>query len=126
MYNKKIIEYFRKPRNVGEIKDADGVGKIKSPVCGDLMHVYIKVGNDSVGGEIIKDCKVVTFGCIAAVATASSMTEMAIGKPIEEAHKITSRIIADDLGGLPEEKFHCTNLAVQGLKRAIDDYRKKK
>jgi len=120
MYTQKVIEHFSNPRNVGEIKDADGVGTVGNPSCGDIMKMYIKVENG-----IIKDVKFQTFGCGAAIATSSITTEMAIGKTLEEALKLTRGEIADELGGLPPIKMHCSNLAADALKAAIEDYRSK-
>lgn len=120
MYTQKVIEHFSNPRNVGEIKDADGVGTVGNPSCGDIMKMYIKVENG-----IIKDVKFQTFGCGAAIATSSITTEMAIGKTLDEALKLTRGEIADELGGLPPIKMHCSNLAADALKAAIEDYRSK-
>lgn len=108
------------PRNVGEIEDADGIGEVGNPVCGDLMTIYIKVENN-----IIKDIKFKTFGCGAAIATSSMITELVKGKNIEEALTITNKDVVDELNGLPQTKMHCSLLAEQGLKAAIEDYRKK-
>jgi len=121
MYSEKVIEHFRNPRNVGEIPDADGVGTVGNPVCGDLMTIYIKVNDDK-----ITDLKFKTFGCGAAIATSSMITELARGKTLDEALKITRADVADSLGGLPPVKMHCSNLAADALHAAIDDYRKKK
>ncbi|WP_457590639.1 Fe-S cluster assembly scaffold protein NifU [Geoglobus sp.] len=120
MYSEKVLEYFRNPRNVGLIEDADGVGTVGNPVCGDLMTMYIKVENDR-----IVDIKFQTFGCGAAIATSSMATELAKGKTLEEALKITKQTVAEALGGLPPQKMHCSNLAADALKRAIADYLKK-
>lgn len=120
MYTEKVMDHFQNPRNVGEIPDADGVGTEGNPVCGDLMTIYIKV-NDN----IITDIKFKTFGCGAAIATSSMITEMAVGKTIEEALKITRNDVADELDGLPPIKMHCSNLAADALKTAIEDYKKK-
>lgn len=125
MYSEKVIEAFKNPKNMGEIKDADGIGKVGNPRCGDLMQVYIKVGKDKKGNKIITDCKVQTFGCVAAIATSSTMTDMAIGKTIEDAKALTNTQVADELGGLPPIKLHCSNLAADGLKKAIKDYERK-
>jgi len=121
MYSEKVMDHFRNPRNVGEIPDADGVGTVGNPVCGDLMTVYIKVEDAT-----LKDIKFKTFGCGAAVATSSMITELAKGKTIEEALKITRSDVADSLGGLPSIKMHCSNLAADALHAAINDYLKKK
>jgi len=121
MYSKKVIEHFRNPRNMGEIKNADGVGTVGNPVCGDLMTLYIKVKNNR-----ITDIKFKTFGCAAAIATSSMITELAKGKTLEEAEKITRDDVANELEGLPPIKMHCSNLAADALKAAIEDYKKKK
>ena len=120
MYSKKVMEHFQQPRNVGEMPDADGVGEVGNPVCGDLMRVFIKVENDT-----IKDVKVLTFGCAAAIATSSMATEMIKGKSVEEALKVTNKAVAEALEGLPPVKMHCSVLAEQGIKAAIEDYQKK-
>ncbi|MFO7619396.1 MAG: Fe-S cluster assembly scaffold protein NifU [Thermoplasmata archaeon] len=119
-YSEKVMDHFMNPRNVGEIKDADGVGEVGNPTCGDLMKIYIKVENN-----IITDIKFQTFGCGAAIATSSMVTEMAMGKTIEEALKLTRNDVAESLDGLPPIKMHCSNLAADALKAAIEDYRKK-
>jgi len=121
MYSKKVIEHFRNPRNMGEIKNADGVGTVGNPVCGDTMTLYIKVKNNR-----ITDIKFKTFGCAAAIATSSMITELAKGKTLEEAEKITRDDVANELEGLPPIKMHCSNLAADALKAAIEDYKKKK
>jgi nitrogen fixation NifU-like protein len=118
MYSDQVIEHFQNPRNVGEIADPDGVGKVGSPVCGDMMEVYIKV----VDGRLA-DIRYKTFGCGAAVASGSMGTEMVKGKTLEEAMSITDQQVAEALGGLPEEKLHCSNLAAEGIQAAIEDYR---
>lgn len=120
MYSEKVMEHFSNPRNVGEIEEADGVGTVGNPVCGDLMTIYIKVKDN-----IIEDIKFKTFGCGAAIATSSMVTEMAQGKTIEEALEITRNDVADELEGLPPVKMHCSNLAADALHAAIDDYKKK-
>lgn len=120
MYSEKVMEHFSNPRNVGEIEDADGVGTVGNPVCGDLMTIYIKIKDN-----IIEDIKFKTFGCGAAIATSSMVTEMAMGKTIEEALAITRDDVADELEGLPPVKMHCSNLAADALHAAIDDYKKK-
>jgi nitrogen fixation NifU-like protein len=114
------MEHFQNPRNVGEIKDADGVGTVGNPVCGDLMTFYIKVKDNK-----IEDVKFKTFGCGAAIAVSSMVSEMAKGKTIEEALKITNASVAQELGGLPPNKMHCSNLGADALHRAIEDYQKK-
>lgn len=120
-YTEKVKEHFFHPRNVGEIKDADGVGKVGNPVCGDVMAIYIKVKDDR-----IADIKFKTFGCTAAIATSSVLTEMVKGKTLDEALKITRDDVANELGGLPAIKLHCSNLAADALREAIKDYRNKK
>jgi nitrogen fixation NifU-like protein len=121
MYTEKVMEHFRNPRNMGEMPDADGVGTVGNPVCGDLMTIYIKVKDDK-----IADIKFKTFGCGAAIATSSMITELAKGKTLEEALKITRGDVAESLGGLPPIKMHCSNLAADGLHAAIEDYLKKR
>ena len=116
MYNKKVMEHFRKPKNVGEIKDADGIGKVGNPVCGDVMIIYIKVKDNK-----IKAIKFKTFGCVSAIATTSMLTELAKGKTLDEAKKITRDDVANALGGLPSIKMHCSNLAADALREAIKD-----
>ncbi|HII71661.1 TPA: iron-sulfur cluster assembly scaffold protein [Candidatus Woesearchaeota archaeon] len=125
MYSEKVICAFKDPKNMGEIENPDGSGKVGNPSCGDLMQVHIKVGKNKKGEDIIEDCKVKTFGCVAAIATSSTMTEMVIGKTIQEAKKLTNMDVADELGGLPPLKVHCSNLAADALKKAIEDYEKK-
>jgi len=121
MYTQKVMEHFRNPRNMGEMPDADGVGTVGNPVCGDLMTIYIKVKDDK-----LADIKFKTFGCGAAIATSSMITELAKGKTLEEALKITRGDVAESLGGLPPIKMHCSNLAADGLHAAIEDYLKKR
>ena len=120
-YSKKVKEYFLHPKNMGEIKDANGIGKIGNPICGDVMVIYIKVEKKK-GKEIIKDIKFKAFGCAAAIATSSMITELAKGKTIEEAKKIGLRDIAESLGGLPNIKMHCSSMAEKALKKAIENY----
>jgi nitrogen fixation NifU-like protein len=121
MYSEKVLDHFRNPRNVGEIEDADGVGTVGNPVCGDMMSIYIKVEDDR-----ITDVKFRTFGCGAAIATTSMTTELAKGKTLDEAMEITRQDVADELGGLPPVKMHCSNLAADALHEAIKDYKEKK
>jgi len=121
VYSEKVMDHFMNPRNMGEIADADGVGTVGNPVCGDLMTVYIKVKDSK-----LEDVKFKTFGCGAAIATSSMITELAKGKTIEEALTITRGDVADSLGGLPPVKMHCSNLAADALHAAIEDYKKKK
>ena len=120
-YSEKVMEHFMNPKNVGEIKDADGIGEVGNPVCGDMMTFYIKVEND-----VIVDVKFKTFGCGAAIAVSSIVSEMAKGKTIEEALKITKEQVAQELGGLPPNKMHCSNLGTDALHKAIQDYLEKK
>jgi nitrogen fixation NifU-like protein len=120
MYSEKVMDHFQNPRNVGEIENADGVGTEGNPTCGDLMTIYIKVEDN-----IITDVKFKTFGCGAAIATSSMITEMAVGKTIEEALKITRNDVAEELEGLPPIKMHCSNLAADALRAAIADYKMK-
>ncbi len=115
------MDHFRKPRNMGEIPDADGIGSVGNPTCGDLMNIYIKVKDN-----VLIDVKFKTFGCGAAIATSSMITELAKGKTLEEALTITRGDVAENLDGLPKIKMHCSNLASDGLRAAIKDYRKKK
>ena len=125
-YSKKVLEAFKNPRNIGEIKDADGIGKVGNPVCGDLMCIYIKVEKNKKRQEIIKDIKFKTFGCVAAIATSSMITELAKGKTLADAKKLSNMDVADALGNLPAVKMHCSDLAADALKRAMEDYEKKK
>ena len=120
MYTEKVMEHFKNPRNVGEIPDADGVGTVGNPVCGDLMTIYIKVKDNR-----LVDIKFKTYGCGSAIATSSMITELAKGKTLEEGLKITRANVADELGGLPPVKMHCSNLAADALHAAIEDYYKK-
>ncbi len=128
-YSKKVMNHFRHPKNMGEIKNPDGLGKVGNPACGDVMWVYIKVGKKKIRGKeekIIKDIKFKTFGCTAAIATSSMITELAKGKSLEDAKKITNKDVATSLKGLPPIKMHCSNLAADTLKKAIENYQKKK
>ena len=120
MYTQKVIDHFMNPRNKGKPKDYDAIGKVGNPICGDVMYIYIKVN-----GNKIKNIGWETMGCAAAIATSSMITELAKGKTLEEAEKITKKDIADALDGLPPIKMHCSNLAADGLKKAIENYRKK-
>ena len=117
IYSEKVIEHFMNPRNVGEIPDADGVGEVGNPVCGDMLTLYLKVNNGR-----IADIKFKTFGCAAAIAVSSMITEMAKGKTVEEAKQITDESVAAELGGLPERKMHCSMLGPDALRKAIEDY----
>lgn len=120
MYSEKVMDHFRNPRNVGEIVDADGIGEIGNPVCGDMMAFYIKVKDNR-----LVDVKFKTFGCGAAIAVSSMVSEMAIGKTLDEAMKITNADVAKELGGLPSNKLHCSNLGADALHKAIENYRNK-
>lgn len=120
MYTSKVMDHFMNPRNVGEIEQADGVGEVGNPVCGDIMHIEIKVQDNK-----IEDVKFKTFGCAAAIATSSMVTELVKGKTLEEAEKVTNRLVAEALDGLPPQKMHCSNLAADALHQAIKDYQSK-
>ncbi len=120
MYSEKVMDHFSNPRNVGDIENADGIGQVGNPKCGDIMKMYLKIENN-----IIVDAKFRTFGCGAAVATSSMATEMVIGKSVDEALAITNLAVAEALDGLPPIKMHCSNLAEEAIKAAIDDYKKK-
>ncbi len=120
MYTKKVMDHFTNPRNVGEIPDADGVGTEGNPVCGDVMQIFIKVKDDR-----ITDAKFKTFGCGAAIAVSSIVTEMVKGKTLDEALKISKGVVADALGGLPPQKMHCSNLGADALRKAIENYKQK-
>lgn len=118
MYNEKVIDYFMHPRNSGKLDDANAIGEVGNPTCGDVMKIYLKV-NDK---QVIEDIKFETFGCAAAIATSSMVTEMAKGKTIDEALKISNKDVAEALGGLPAIKLHCSLLAQQGIEAAVADY----
>ena len=117
VYSEKVMDHFTHPRNVGEIENADGIGEEGNPVCGDMMTFYIKVKDNR-----LEDVKFKTFGCGAAIAVSSMVSEMAKGKTIEEALKITPALVAEELQGLPKNKYHCSNLGAQALHKAIEDY----
>lgn len=121
MYSEKVMDHFSNPRNVGEIENADGIGEVGNAKCGDIMKMYLKIQDN-----IIVDAKFKTFGCGAAVATSSMSTELIVGKTIDEALKLTNDSVAEALDGLPPAKMHCSNLAEEAIKSAIDDYRLKK
>lgn len=125
IYTKKVIEHFKNPHNWGKIKNADGVGKVGNIVCGDVMWAYIKVGKNKKGKEIIKDIKFETFGCVAAIATSSVITDLVKGKTLKEALEFDREEIIKELGGLPPIKLHCSVLAADALFEAIYDYLKK-
>lgn len=120
MYSEKVMDHFSNPRNVGEIEGADGVGQVGNPTCGDVMKLTIKIEDDKV-----VDVKFKTFGCGAAVATSSMVTEMVKGKTVAEALDLSNKAVADALDGLPPQKMHCSNLAADALHKAIDDYLEK-
>jgi nitrogen fixation NifU-like protein len=120
VYSKKVMDHFMNPRNVGVIENPDGYGKVGNPVCGDLMEMYIRVEKD-----IIKDIKFKTFGCGSAIATSSMVTQLALGKTVDEALEITRKDVANELDGLPPQKMHCSNLAADALHAAIKDYKAK-
>lgn len=121
VYSEKVMDHFMHPRNVGEIENPDGVGNVGNPVCGDMMAFYIKVKDNR-----LEDVKFKTFGCGAAIAVSSIVSEMAIGRTLDEARNITAQLVADELEGLPKNKFHCSNLGAEALNNAIDDYLEKK
>ncbi len=120
MYSEKVMEHFSNPRNSGEIQNADGIGEVGNPTCGDMMTFYIKVEDDK-----LFDVKFKTFGCVAAIAVSSMVTEMAKGKTLEEAKAITKASVAKELDGLPKEKMHCSNLGADALGKAIEDFETK-
>ena len=120
MYSEKVMDHFTNPRNIGEVDDADGIGEVGNPVCGDMMKFSIKVKDNR-----IEDIKYFTFGCGAAIAVSSMVSEMARGKTLEEALKITNKQVAEELGGLPGNKMHCSNLGADALHKAIHDYKEK-
>jgi len=121
-YSDTVMEHFTNPRNVGEIEDADGVGEVGNPVCGDMMTFYVKVDDE----DRVEDVKYKTFGCGAAIAVSSMVSEMAKGKTVNEALKISRDDVAEELGGLPKQKMHCSNLGADALHLALEDYLSKK
>src|SRR4030043_1857452 len=121
MYSSTVMDHFKNPRNVGEIENADGIGEVGNPLCGDMMTIYLKIEEDT-----IKDIKFKTFGCGAAIAVSSMLTEMAKGKTLAEAKKITNKSVAEALEGLPKNKLHCSNLGADALQMAIKDYEARK
>lgn len=125
LYSKKVMEHIRRPRNMGEIKNPDGMATVGNVVCGDVMRLFLKIEKKK-GKEYIEAIKFQTLGCGAAIATSSMITTMVKGKPLSEAEKITKKAVADALGGLPPVKLHCSVLAVDALREAIKDYREKK
>ena len=120
MYTEKVMDHFSNPRNIGEIENADGVGEVGNPVCGDMLSFYINVKENK-----IADIKFKTFGCVAAIAVSSMVTEMAMGKTLDEAKIITKKSVAESLDGLPKQKMHCSNLGADALAKAIEDYENK-
>ncbi len=124
MYSEKVMDHFRNPRNMGEMKDADAVGEIGNPVCGDLMYIYLKIGKRN-SNEYIEDISFLAFGCAAAIASASQLTELAKGKTLDDAMQITRDQVAESLDGLPPVKLHCSNLAADALYDAIKKFREK-
>ena len=121
MYNEKVMDAFQNPKNVGEIENADGVGLVGNESCGDIMQIFLKIEND-----IIVDAKFKTFGCAAAIATSSTATEMVKGMTVKEALELTNKKVVETLGGLPAQKIHCSVLAEEAIKKAIEDYQSKK
>jgi nitrogen fixation NifU-like protein len=121
MYSEKVMEHFSNPKNVGEIEGADGIGEVGNPVCGDMMTFYIKVQDNK-----ISDIKFKTFGCVAAISVSSMVSEMAMGKTLDEAKTITNKSVAEALDGLPKQKMHCSNLGAEALTKAIEDYENNK
>ena len=121
MYSKEVMDLFTNPKNMGEIENASAIGKVGNPVCGDIMHVYLKINEK----DIIEEAKVKTFGCVAAIATSSKTTEIVKGMTLKEAYAVTKQQVADDLGGLPKTKMHCSNLAIDAVHSAIEDYLKR-
>ncbi len=121
MYNEKVMEVFKNPKNVGEIENPDGIGTVGNETCGDIMQISLKIEND-----VIVDAKFKTFGCAAAIATSSTATEMVKGMTVDEALKVTNKIVIEKLGGLPAQKIHCSVLAEEAIKKAIEDYQAKK
>lgn len=122
LYSDKVMDHFRNPRNVGVLEDANGIGEVGNPVCGDIMKMYLKINDD----EIIEDVKFETFGCGSAIASSSMATELIKGKSVEEALSLTNKAVAESLDGLPAHKMHCSVLAEEAIKSAIDDYNKRK
>ncbi len=125
LYSKKVMEHFLHPKNMGALKNASGIGRVGNPVCGDVMELSLKIGKNKKGEDYIKDVKFKTFGCGAAIASSSMMTEMIKGKTLKEARKLTNLAVADALGGLPPVKRHCSVLAREALEKALADWQKK-
>ena len=124
-YTKKVIEHFKNPHNQGQIKEADAIGQVGNPACGDVMKIYLKIGKNKKSEQMIKDIKFETLGCAAAISVSSALTDMAKGKTLAEALKITKDQIVKDLGGLPPVKVHCSMLGVEALRQSIEKYNKK-
>lgn len=124
-YSDQVLDHFKNPRNIGELKDANGLGEIQNPSCHDLIYIYIKVGKNGNKEEIIQDISFQTFGCGTAIATSSMVTVLAKGKTLKEALNISKKDVSKALGGLSKEKMHCSNLATEALKSAIQNYLKK-
>ncbi len=122
LYSDEVMDHFRNPRNMGTMDNPDGIGKVGNIICGDVMHLYIRVGKNEKGEEIIEDVKYETFGCVAAISTSSMVTDLAKGQRLQDAMKIDKDNIADSLGGLPKVKFHCSVLAADALAESIYDY----
>ena len=118
LYSEKVMDHFRNPRNVGVIEDANGVGEVGNAVCGDIMKIYLKINSD----EVIEDIKFETFGCGSAIASSSMATQMIKGKPVSEALKLTNQAVTEALDGLPPHKVHCSVLAEEAIKKAVNDY----
>lgn len=126
LYSEKVMDHFKNPRNMGEIKDPSGVATVGNPTCGDIMRMFIKVGKRTNGQEYIEDAKFQTLGCGAAIATSSMATEMIIGKNLDEALSLSNKAVAEALGGLPPVKMHCSVLAEEAISKAIENYKQKK
>lgn len=122
-YTKTVLEHFMNPRNIGEMECPDAVGTVRNPACGDEMTVYLKISRHDDGQEYVEDVKIHTYGCVAAIATSSMASELVKGKTLDEAIEISGKVIKDALGGLPAQKAHCSMLADEALKKAIEDYR---
>lgn len=125
-YSKKVLDHFTRPHNQGEMKDADAQATVGNPKCGDIMKMYLKIGKNKKGEEIIEDVKFQTLGCGAAIATSSMATDLAKGKTLDEAMKITNQTVAQELDGLPKAKLHCSNLAADAVRKAIENYKETK
>lgn len=122
-YSKTVLEHFKNPKNMGEIENPDGIGEIGNPMCGDVMKVYIKVNKGEKGKEYLEEVKFQTFGCAAAIASSSMTTQIAKGKTLKEAEKLTMNHVIEELGELPKIKMHCSSMAIQGLRKAIKNYK---